>query len=56
MEDKRKIRLVNIIVIIIDILLLGVICGNHCSVPDHVHVQKLYDKNIDTLHETMYTV
>jgi len=35
MTEERKNRIVNIIVILINILLLGVICSNHCRVPDH---------------------
>ena len=38
MEEKHKVRLVNIIIIIIDLLLLGVICGNHCRFPDQPKV------------------
>ena len=37
-EEKRKARLVSIIVVIIDILLVGMICGNHCSVPDQARM------------------
>jgi len=36
MTEKRKNRIVNIVVILINILLLGVICSNHCRVPDQV--------------------
>lgn len=54
MEEKNKVRLVNIIVIIIDLLLLGVICGNHCSVPDQVLVQKESDRNSQTLKVAMF--
>jgi hypothetical protein len=38
MEEKHKVQLINIIIIIIDLLLLGVICGNHCRVPDQPKV------------------
>jgi len=39
-EEKRKARLVSIIVVVIDILLIGMICGNHCSVPDQARIHK----------------
>lgn len=46
MEEKRKVRFVNIVVILIDILLLGVICGNHCRLPDQVMIKSGNDDKI----------
>ena len=51
MEEKTKVRIVNIIIIIIDIILLGVICGNHCRVPDQVMVQ-----NVEKNHHNQLTM
>jgi len=45
-EEQRKVRLVSIIVVLIDIVLIGVICGNHCSIPDQVRMHnRIGDKS-----------